>query len=172
MSVALSGVSKLELCVTQEHAVWRLRRVNNSRIGTSGMRKGANTHLVCVPEPGCSFLFAAHQRDPFTTAATQSFPNVHVAFGSSSILRSLECSAGRCANAVCKRLVIPECAVLEHKPSSWLTQATPPLALVAMTPDPPWGIEIASEAQILFVWNHVWVGGVHVRFRRVGRFFV
>jgi hypothetical protein len=135
-------------------------------------RKGNTTHLVCVPKPCRSLLLTADQRDPFAAASTKSFPHVEVAFGSASVLWSLECSAGSSTDTVCKRLVVPESAVLEHEPTSWLAKSAPPFALVAMTPDPSWSIEITLEAQVLLMWHEIRVRGIHVGLWRIGRLFV
>jgi hypothetical protein len=66
-------------------------------------------------------------------------------------------------------LVVPESAVLEHEPSPGLAQPTPALSLVTVPTNPPRGIQIAAEAEILFVRNKVRIGRVHVGFWRVAR---
>jgi hypothetical protein len=52
-------------------------------------------------------------------------------------------------------LVVPESAVLQDKPSSWLANPTPTFALISMTSDPTRRVEIAVKAKLLLVWDEV-----------------
>lgn len=128
---------------------------------TSVMRR--NAYLVRMPKPGRSLLLTAHERNPFATAATQSFPHVEVAIGSTRVLGALECGAGGCADPMCERLVVPEGTVLEHQPPARLAETAPPLTLIAVSTDPSWGIEIAGETNVLRVGHEIRVCGLHVR---------
>jgi hypothetical protein len=59
-------------------------------------------------------------------------------------------------------LVIPESAVLQDEPSSWLADSTPALALISVTANPTRRVEVAVKAELLLVWNEVGIAWVHV----------
>lgn len=125
---------------------------------------GMRVALVCMPEPGRSFLLTAYKRNPFATAATKSFPDVEIAFGTTGILWTLKCGPSSCANTMGKRFVVPKSAVLEHKPATGLTKSTPSFALVSMATYPSGCVEVAHEPEILFMRDKIWIRGVHIRF--------
>lgn len=131
-------------------------RERRTSMGRGGMQ-GINTDLVSMPEPCCSLLLTADQSDPLPATSTKAFPYIEVSFCAPSVLRSLECCASCCANTVREGLIIPECAVLQHKPASRLTESAPPLTLIAVPADPPWSVQITVKAQVLFMWHKVWV---------------
>jgi len=95
-----------------------------------------------MPEPGGSLLLAAHQRNPLIAAATEALPDVRVAVHPSRFLGLLEWASRRCADAVRKGLVIPECRILEDKPPPGLADSAPALSLVSVATDPSGSIEI------------------------------
>lgn len=71
--------------------------------------------------------------------------------------------AARCsADTVRETLVVPESAVLQDEPSSWLANPTPTFALISMTSDPTRRVEIAVKAKLLLMWDEVWVARIHV----------
>lgn len=122
----------------------------------------ACTYLVSVSEPSGPLLLAAHESNPLVTAAAQTLPDVRVSIHAPRLERLLEGAASRGADTVGERLVVPVGRVLEDQPSSGLADTAPALALVAMSTDPPRGIQVALESQVLLSGHHVGVGGVHV----------
>ena len=104
-----------------------------------------------MPKPGGPFLLAAHQRNPITTTAAKALPHIQITLRSARVLRTLEGCASRCAHTVRETLIVPESRVLEHEPTPGLTESTPAFALIAVSAHPLRRIEIAVEAQILFV---------------------
>lgn len=127
---------------------------------------GKSSYLICMPEPRRALFLTTDQRYPIIAASTESFPDIRVAVHSSRTLRLMEL-ASRCrADPVAERLVVPESRVLENQPATGLANPTPPLALVAMTTYPAWGVQVAIKAKILFVWDKIRVRRIHVLFRR------
>ena len=118
-----------------------------------------------MPEPRRALFLTTDQRYPIIAASTESFPDIRVAVHSSRTLRFVEL-ASRCrADPVAEGLVIPESRVLENQPATGLANPTPPLALVAMTTYPTWGVQVAIKAKILFVRDKIRVRRIHVLFR-------
>jgi len=70
------------------------------------------TYLICVSEPGGSFLLAADQCNPFIAASTQSLPDIRVSIHPSRFLRFLEWAASSSTNSMGETLIVPEGAVL------------------------------------------------------------
>jgi hypothetical protein len=110
------------------------------------------TYFVSVSEPSGSFLLAAHKSNPLVTASTQTFPHIGVTIHASSFLRLLKWAASCGTDTMSETFIVPESAVLQYKPSSRLANSTPPFALIPVTPDPSWGVEIAVKAKFLLVW--------------------
>jgi len=123
--------------------------------------------FVCVSEPSCSLLLAAHERNPLVTAAAQTFPDIGVAIHAAGFLRLLEWAAGRSADTVGETLIVPEGAVLQNEPPAWFADSTPTFALIAVAADPARCVEVSIESELLLVWDEIWVGRIHVfRWRR------
>jgi hypothetical protein len=123
---------------------------------------GLSAYFVGVSEPSGPFLFAAHESNPLVTASAQTFPHVGIPIHASGLLRLLKGAARRSTDTVCETLVVPESAVLQDEPSSWLANSTPTFALIPVTSDPTWRVEITVKAKLLLVWDEIWVARVHV----------
>src|SRR2546430_2345853 len=100
-------------------------------------------HLVGVSEPRRAFLLTAHERDPLVATAAKPLPDVRVPVHAARLARLGEGAARGGADAVREALVVPEGRVLEYQPPARLTDAAPPLALVAVAPDPPRRVQVA-----------------------------
>lgn len=118
--------------------------------------------FVGVSEPSGSFLFAAHKSNPLVTASAQAFPHVGISIHASGLLRLLEGAPSRSADTVCETFVVPESAVLQDEPSSWLADSTPALTLIPVAANPTRRVEVAVKAELLLVWDEVRIAWVHV----------
>ena len=127
---------------------------------------GVGVALVCVAEPGSTFFFATHQRHPILTRMTMALPNVWVAVHLPHALGLDKLLASSSTNAVREQLVVPEGRVLENQPTAGLADSAPTFTLVPVATHPPGGVQVAGEAEVLLVGDHVGVVGVHVLFRR------
>jgi hypothetical protein len=115
-----------------------------------------------MSKPCGSLLLTTDQSHPITTTTTTSLPDIGIPIHPPCLTRFLERRTGSSADAMSKRLVVPESTVFQHKPSSRLADTTPSFTLVAMSSYPAWSVQVSWEAKFLFVWNHVRIFWVHV----------
>jgi len=130
------------------------------------------TYFVSVSEPSGSLLLAAHKSNPLVTASAQTFPHIRIPIHATSFLRLLKWAASGGTDTMGETFVVPESAVLQYKPSSWLADSTPPFALIPMTPDPSRRVEIAVKAKFLLVGDQIRIARIHVFRGRWYLFFV
>lgn len=124
-----------------------------------------------MPEPSRALLLAAHKRNPIVTATTQALPDIRITIHAAGIQWLLERGTSSCADAVREGLVVPVRRVLEHQPSPRLADSAPALAFVAVSADPPGGVQVAFKPQVLLTGGHFGVGWIHVLLWGRGLFF-
>lgn len=129
-------------------------------------------YLVCMPEPRCALLLAVDQRNPVIAASTETLPHIRVAVHAPHVLGLLEWLACCGADPVSEALIVPECRVLQHQPTSRLADPTPTLALVSVATNPFWCVQITFKPHLLLMGYHVRIGRVHVLWRRRNLFLV